>query len=60
MSGKGEKKWWYRIGVMIMVGVFCAGLDVYHNGRITWSIWVLAAILFFGVGFTFLNKYGRA
>jgi len=59
MKGNGRKKWWYPIAVMVMVCIFCGGTDVYQNGRITWSFWVLAAILFFGVGFTLLNRFGR-
>jgi len=57
MKGNGRKKWWYPIAVMVCI--FCGGTDVYQNGRITWSFWVLAAILFFGVGFTLLNRFGR-
>jgi hypothetical protein len=38
---------------------FFAGIDVYTNGRITWSVWPIAAILFFGVGFTLLDRFGR-
>ena len=56
---KGPKKWWYDIAVMIMICVFFVGLDVYQNGRITWSVWPVAAVLFFGVGFALLNKFGR-
>jgi hypothetical protein len=59
MKGKGEKKWWYGIGVMAMFCIFFIGIDVYNNQTITWSIWVVAAFLFFGVGFTLLNKFGR-
>jgi hypothetical protein len=59
MKGKGEKKWWYGIAVMAMFCIFFIGLDVYNNHTITWSIWVVAAFLFFGVGFTLLNKFGR-
>jgi len=59
MNGTREKKWWYPIAVMVMICGFCGGIDVYYNGRITWSFWVLAAVLFFGVGFTLLNKFGR-
>jgi hypothetical protein len=59
MQGKGEKKWWYQIAVMIMICVFFFGIDLYSNGRITWSVWPVAAILFFGVGFSLLNKFGR-
>jgi protein-S-isoprenylcysteine O-methyltransferase Ste14 len=59
MQGKGAKKWWYQIAVMCMVCVFFVGIDVYQNGRITWSVWPVAAVLFFGVGFTLLNKFGR-
>jgi hypothetical protein len=56
---KGKKKWWYGIAVMVMFCVFFIGIDVYFNGRITWSIWPIAGILFFGVGFTLLDKFGR-
>jgi hypothetical protein len=56
---KGEKKWWYSIAMISMFCVFFVGLDVYPNGRITWSIWPVAAILFFGVGFALLNNFGR-
>jgi hypothetical protein len=57
--GKGEKKWWYGIAVMAMFCLFFIGMDVYTNHAITWSVWVVAAFLFFGVGFTFLNRFGR-
>ena len=58
-NGKGQKKWWYGIAVMAMFCIFFIGLDVYHNHTITWSAWVIGAFLFFGVGFTLLNKFGR-
>lgn len=35
------------------------GMDFMINGKITWSVWPVAAVLFFGVGFTLLNKFGR-
>jgi len=57
--GTGRKKWWFGIGVMLLISVFFLGMDLLMNGRITWSIWPVAAILFFGVGFTLLNKFGR-
>jgi hypothetical protein len=56
---KGKPKWWYQIAVMIMICVFFVGIDVYQHGTITWSVWPVAAVLFFGVGFTLLNKFGR-
>jgi hypothetical protein len=34
-------------------------MDVYSNHTVTWSIWVVGAFLFFGVGFTLLNRFGR-
>lgn len=55
----GKKKWWYGIAVMLMVCVFFIGTDVYTNHSITWSVWPVAAVLFFGVGFSLLNKFGR-
>jgi len=57
--GKGPKKWWYGIAVMLMICIFFLGMDFMINGRITWSVWPVAAVLFFGVGFTLLNKFGR-
>jgi hypothetical protein len=59
MKGKGEKKWWYGIAFMGMFCVFFLGMDFMLNGKITWSVWPVAAVLFFGVGFTLLNKFGR-
>ncbi len=59
-TGKGRKKWWYGIAVMLMVAVFFLGIDFMMNGRITWSVWPVAAVLFFGVGFSLLDKFGRA
>jgi hypothetical protein len=59
VNGKGEKKWWYGIAVMMMFCVFFLGMDFMLTGKITWSIWPVAAVLFFGVGFTLLNKFGR-
>jgi hypothetical protein len=58
-EGKGGKKWWYGIAVMAMFSIFFIGMDVYQNHTITWSAWVVGAFLFFGVGFTLLNKFGR-
>jgi uncharacterized membrane protein YhaH (DUF805 family) len=57
--GTGGKKWWYGIAVMLLISVFFLGMDFMMNGRITWSVWPVAALLFFGVGFTLLNKFGR-
>ena len=59
MHDKGEKKWWYGIAMMIMFCVFFLGMDFLMTGKITWSIWPVAAVLFFGVGFALLNKFGR-
>lgn len=59
MNGKGEKKWWYGIAMMIMFCGFFLGMDFVQNGKITWSVWPVAAVLFFGVGFMLLNKFGR-
>jgi hypothetical protein len=56
---KGQPKWWYGIAVAVMICAFFIGIDVYHNHTITWSVWPVAAVLFFGVGFTLLNKFGR-
>ena len=58
-GGKGPKKWWYGIAVMMMLCVFFLGMDFFQSGRITWSVWPVAAILFFGVGFSLLNRFGR-
>jgi hypothetical protein len=55
----GKKKWWYSLGVMGLLCIFFLGMDLVQNQRITWSIWPVAAILFFGVGFSLLNKFGR-
>jgi len=56
---RGRKKWWFGIAVMLMIAVFFLGMDFYQNGKITWSVWPVAAVLFFGVGFSLLNKFGR-
>jgi hypothetical protein len=56
---KGGKKWWYNIAMMVMLCAFFVGIDVYQNGRITWSVWPMGAILFFGIGFSLLNRFGR-
>lgn len=55
----GKKKWWYGIGVMCILCVFFIGMDLVQNKSITWSIWPVAAILFFGIGFSLLNRFGR-
>jgi hypothetical protein len=34
-------------------------MDFLQNGKITWSVWTVAAVLFFGIGFALLNKFGR-
>ena len=57
--GKGQKKWWYGIAVMLMICIFFLGLDIITTGKITWSVYPVAAVLFFGVGFTLLNRFGR-
>jgi len=59
VSRKGQKKWWYPIGVFGILCVFFLGMDYATSGSITWSVWPVAAILFFGIGFSLLNKYGR-
>jgi len=59
VNGKGEKKWWYGIAVMAMFCIFFVGMDIYSNHTVTWSAWVVGAFLFFGVGFTLLNRFGR-
>ena len=58
-GNKGQPKWWYGIAVSVMICVFFLGMDIHSNGKITWSIWPVAAVLFFGVGFSVLNKFGR-
>lgn len=58
-KSRGAKKWWYSIAMMGMLCIFFIGMDVYQTGTITWSVWPVAAILFFGVGFSVLNKFGR-
>jgi hypothetical protein len=58
-KSKGAKKWWYSIAMMGILCIFFIGMDVFQTGTITWSIWPVAAILFFGVGFSLLNKFGR-
>jgi uncharacterized membrane protein YhaH (DUF805 family) len=58
-AGRGQKKWWYGIAVMLMIAAFFLGMDFYQNGKITWSVWPVAAVLFFGVCFSLLNKFGR-
>jgi hypothetical protein len=34
-------------------------MDFLQNGKITWSVWTVAAVLLFGIGFALLNKFGR-
>ena len=41
-----------------MICAFFIGMNIYQNGKITWSVWPVAAVLFFGVGFSLLNKFG--
>jgi hypothetical protein len=38
---------------------FFLGMDFLQNGKITWSVWTVAAVLLFGIGFALLNKFGR-
>jgi methionyl-tRNA synthetase len=59
MDGRGGKKWWYGIAVAAMFCIFFIGMDVYQNHAVTWSAWVVGAFLFFGVGFSLLNRFGR-
>ena len=58
-DSKGQPKWWYGIAVAVMICIFFIGMDMYMNGKITWSVWPVAAVLFFGVGINLLNKCGR-
>lgn len=58
MRGKDGKKWWYGIAVMSMFCVFFLGMDILTTGKITWSVWPVAAVLFFGIGFSLLNRFG--
>lgn len=58
-EGEGKKKWWYGIALILMFCVFFLGMDFFMNGKITWSVWPVGAFLFFGVGFTLLNRFGR-
>jgi uncharacterized membrane protein YhaH (DUF805 family) len=57
-EGRRGKKWWYGIAMMLMFCVFFLGMDFMLSGRITWSVWPVAAVIFFGVGFTLLNRFG--
>jgi len=54
----GKKKWWFNIAAMGLVCIFLIALDIIQNGRISWSVWPVAAILFFGVAFSLLRKFG--
>jgi hypothetical protein len=58
-GSKGQPKWWYGIAVSVMICAFFIGMNIYQDGKITWSVWPVAAVLFFGVGFSLLNKFGR-
>jgi hypothetical protein len=58
-GSKGQPKWWYGIAVSLMICAFFIGMNIYQDGKITWSVWPVAAVLFFGVGFSLLNKFGR-
>ncbi len=58
-GSKGQPKWWYGIAVAVMICIFFIVMDVYMNGKITWSVWPVAAVLFFGIGINLLNKFGR-
>lgn len=55
---KGRKKWWYNIAVFCIICVFLLVLDIATSGRITWSIYPVAAILFLGIAFCLLNRFG--
>jgi hypothetical protein len=52
-------KWWYGIVVAMMICAFCIRIDVYPHEAITWSVWPVAADLYFGEDFPLLNKFGR-
>ena len=58
-SRAGKKKWWYDIGVAVMLIVMLVGLDYSTDGAIDWAYWPIAAILFFWVGLTLLDKIAR-
>jgi uncharacterized membrane protein YhaH (DUF805 family) len=60
----GKKKWWYGIAVCAIVCAFFIGMDLVTTYQktgtpsITWSVWPVAAVLFFGVAFSLLRHFG--
>lgn len=56
---KGEKKWWYDLGALGIVCLFFLVLDYYSTGRVSWSVYPIAAVVFFVGGFKLLDTFGR-
>ena len=52
---KGEKKWRYDFGALGIVCLFFLALDFYSTGRISWSIYPIAAVAIFVGGFKLLG-----
>lgn len=59
-AGKhGRKKRWYGIGAMAIACIFFLALDFATTRSISWSVWPIGALLFFGIAYHFLNRFGR-
>jgi len=53
---KEKKKWWYNLGLIILIDVFLLFMDYATSGAITWALWPVAAIFIFGIGFSVLER----
>ncbi|MEM2974243.1 MAG: hypothetical protein QW112_01280 [Candidatus Micrarchaeia archaeon] len=54
-----KKKWWYNIGLVILICVFLLFMDYATAGTLTWSIWPVIAIFIFGIGFSAIEMFKK-
>ena len=48
----GKRRWWYNLGVVLLICAFLIFMDYATFGSITWSVYPVAAVLLFGIGFS--------
>ncbi len=56
---KGKKKWWYNIGVFVIISLALLAIDYASGGGIDWAYWPIGGMLFFFVAIDLLNRFGR-
>jgi len=52
---KGKRKWWYNLGVAVLICAFLLFMDYATFGSVTWSLWPVAAMILFSLGFSALE-----